>query len=206
MLVSQTEELTLAEVVRFRDKAAIVSTRRDRLNEISQVRSQAVAKLCQSSPQLVGNDGADGEYIKRASRAFTAKRAYTRATAEFATELGAFETDDKVLFLKRMTEQVFVHHGFFKQAAGVFDDASPLATSFFGVLNEGIAQAKPMNVEMLRLRDAAATLAHEEYSANVLALPRQVSRAERFVLRWESTETLATQSLTPLSKYSARLW
>eukprot|EP00038_Savillea_parva_P000512 m.96573 g.96573 ORF g.96573 m.96573 type:complete len:718 (-) comp10174_c0_seq2:309-2462(-) len=173
MLLSQTEELTLKEVLEFRDKTSVLVTRRDKLNEMTQARNQAVAKLCQSSPSMVGNDGADPDYLKRATRAYTAKRGYTRAAVEFATELAAFESDDKVKFLKRMTEQVFIHHGYYKQAAGVFDDASPLATAFFTVLGDGMEDVAPVHAEMLRVRDAAAARAHEEYSANVLALPPQ---------------------------------
>eukprot|EP00036_Acanthoecidae_sp_10tr_P004602 CAMPEP_0182939662 /NCGR_PEP_ID=MMETSP0105_2-20130417/45968_1 /TAXON_ID=81532 ORGANISM="Acanthoeca-like sp., Strain 10tr" /NCGR_SAMPLE_ID=MMETSP0105_2 /ASSEMBLY_ACC=CAM_ASM_000205 /LENGTH=720 /DNA_ID=CAMNT_0025079079 /DNA_START=14 /DNA_END=2176 /DNA_ORIENTATION=- len=173
MLLSQTQELTLSEVMAFKNKAATLVAQQKKLADMMSVRNQAIGKLCQSSPQMVGQDGADPEYIKRANRVYTAKRHCSHAAAAFVTDLGAFETEAKAVFLKRLTEQVFVHHGFFKQAAGVFDDASPQATAFFGVLNDGIASSKPMAVQLAEHRDAAAALADLEYSANVLTLPKQ---------------------------------
>ena len=67
---------------------------------------------------MVTAEGADPEYLKRAKTAYAAKRNHALATAEYVRDLGALESTKKAKLLKRLTEQVFVFHGFWKQVSG----------------------------------------------------------------------------------------
>eukprot|EP00041_Stephanoeca_diplocostata_P012670 m.212519 g.212519 ORF g.212519 m.212519 type:complete len:95 (+) comp19045_c0_seq5:848-1132(+) len=65
---------------------------------------------------------ADEEFVKRGRRAFVAQRSHTLGNIEIVQRYHRVETLSKPSFLKRMSEQVFMFHAFFKQGSAAFDE------------------------------------------------------------------------------------
>eukprot|EP00041_Stephanoeca_diplocostata_P012669 m.212501 g.212501 ORF g.212501 m.212501 type:complete len:746 (+) comp19045_c0_seq4:182-2419(+) len=178
MLLNQMKALTIEESASLLAEFETIASSIVALKDKDSARKATVNKFCHCSPTMVDSAGttADEEFVKRGRRAFVAQRSHTLGNIEIVQRYHRVETLSKPSFLKRMSEQVFMFHAFFKQGSAAFDELQPDAMSIFSNLGEYTERVK---AEKAKHASDVSMLQHAtevRYSADMQSLPAAVRK------------------------------